>query len=480
MKKTTLLLTTFFIASIAISAFAQENKKNLRPVYRNGGFWDHWFISAGAGGQMYFGEDDNKAQIKDRISLSLQLAAGKWINHFIGARLQIGGLKLKGWNDGIAGEYRVKDPDYPYQQTQGLSPLDPQIGSSIETDNRKWTTPRRKGLPTLYSEYPWNTAAGDPMFGLHGGREGENGELYLQDLRYFDAHVDFLFNITSAIRGYSPTRFFNLIPYLGVGFAYEYGTENGLVRDQSFIPVGGMMFNFRLSKALDLGLDFKGVIVQESFDSHIGGETSSKFWTQEGYASATLNLTYKFKQREFEAVYEMDPNEIQQLNDRINALMVPVPVQACPQCPPAVEVPAKTKIYLAPVHFPLDVHIVPQREMYKVDLAAKFLTDDAARTLSLEGFADRKTGNPQYNQAISERRVREVRRLLVEKYGINPNRLSIGWEGDVVQPFDLNDLNRAVLFIGDEDIVTGGAPANYRQPTTPPPADIQNNIYRSR
>jgi len=117
----------------------------------------------------------------------------------------------------------------------------------------------------------------------------------------------------------------------------------------------------------------------------------------------------------------------------------------------APTVVTKTRVFLPPVHFPLDVHLVQKREVYKVELAAKYLDEDQSRTLHLEGYADRKTGNPKYNQGISERRVREVRRWLVEKYGIDPNRLTIGWQGDLKQPFDVNELNRAVLFIGDDD-----------------------------
>lgn len=420
---------------------------------------------------MYFGEDDNKAEIKDRISPSFQISAGKWITHFFGARVQVGGMKLKGWNDGdsYSGLYRIKnDPSHP----NGWINVDPQLINSLNQghDNRVWTNARSAWSNVELPAEIFDKTTGQMYVDRYKG--GEKGLLYLQDLRYFDAHIDFMFNLTSAIRGYSSTRFFNLIPYAGIGFAREYGTENGLVQDNSFIPVAGIMFDFRLSKAWNIGLDVKGTVVQESFDSHIGGETSSNYWTQEGYASAVLALTYKFKQREFEVVYEMDPNEVQQLNDRINALLIPAPIPVCPECPPAVEV-TREKIYLAPVHFPLDVHLVQTKEMYKVELAAKFLTDDASRSLHLEGFADRKTGNRQYNQGISERRVREVRRLLVEKYNIDPSRLTIGWQGDLKQPFDVNDLNRAVLFIGDDETLgkVDGTGGTYY---TPGPSNVKN------
>ncbi|MCD7973657.1 MAG: OmpA family protein [Candidatus Azobacteroides sp.] len=394
---------------------------------------------------MYFGEDDNKAKIKDRITPSFQLSAGKWVTHFVGARFQIGGYKMKGWNDGIGGLYMSKTHADPVS-------IDPQWSNP----DRKWATPRNN-IPTNPS---------DPAYDTH------SGQLYEQEIRYFDMHVDFMFNLTSAIMGYSPTRVFNFIPYLGFGWVHSIGNDY-LVRDDAFIPVAGAMFNFRLSDALDLGLDVKGTVVPEAFDSHIGGEDGTSYWTQEGYLSAVLSLTYKFKQREFERVYDMDVREIERLNRKITELMAQTPPKPnCPECPPAMAVTTtKTRVYLAPVHFPLDVHLVQRTEMYKVELAAKYLQEDPARTLHLEGYADRKTGNPTYNQGISERRVKEVRRILIEKYGIDPNRLTIGWQGDLKQPFEVNELNRAVLFVGEQEDVSEN---NYDRAPRPRPQARHN------
>lgn len=456
MKKIKLLLTTLFIASFAFTAYSQT--KSPKPVYRLGGFWDHWFISAGVGGQMYFGEDDNKAEISDRITPSFQLSTGKWITHFLGARLQFGGVKLKGWNDGIGGEYIIDDLSYPVSQ-------DPQRFN----ENRKWTKPRKydKLHPFTLQEYDYTTGLGDPAYNQYGG---PNGSIYAQEISYVDAHIDVMFNLTSAVMGYKPNRVFNLIPYIGFGWAHAFG-DDYLATDDVFTPVAGMMFNFRVSDAIDLGLDVKGTVVPESFDSHIGGGENS-YWRQEGYLSATLGLTYKFKQREFEVVYEMDPLEIQQLNDKINALYIPRAAPSCPECAPAVK---KTRVFLSPVHFPLDVHLVQKKEMYKVELAAKYLREEPSRTLHLEGYADRQTGTTAYNLGISERRVREVRRLLIEKYGVDANRLTIGWQGDIKQPFDLNELNRAVLFVGDEEVLD--EVRNYNNSNSVLPQPSRNNTY---
>ena len=48
--------------------------------------------------------------------------------------------------------------------------------------------------------------------------------------------------------------------------------------------------------------------------------------------------------------------------------------------------------------------------------------------------------------ALSKRRAKAVQDLLVNKYGINPDRLSIEAEGSDVQPYDVNNWNRIVIF----------------------------------
>ncbi len=41
-------------------------------------------------------------------------------------------------------------------------------------------------------------------------------------------------------------------------------------------------------------------------------------------------------------------------------------------------------------------------------------------------------------------------KILVEKYGIDASRLTSGFKGDTVQPFDDNDSNRVVIGVAKE------------------------------
>ena len=52
-------------------------------------FWSNWFISAGGGAQIYFGDHDRQASFGDRLSGALDIAVGKWFSPEIGVRLMV-------------------------------------------------------------------------------------------------------------------------------------------------------------------------------------------------------------------------------------------------------------------------------------------------------------------------------------------------------------------------------------------------------
>lgn len=79
----------------------------------------------------------------------------------------------------------------------------------------------------------------------------------------------------------------------------------------------------------------------------------------------------------------------------------------------------------------------------------KTLKDNPDCTITLDGYADVQTGNPDYNLGLSERRVNTVRSRLIAD-GIDVSRIKTDFHGDKVQPFAINAKNRAVIckFIG--------------------------------
>ena len=66
--------------------------------------------------------------------------------------------------------------------------------------------------------------------------------------------------------------------------------------------------------------------------------------------------------------------------------------------------------------------------------------------LTLVGFCD-NTGSDAYNMKLSQRRAEAVKRLLVKRYGIAEDRLTVDYKGKTVAFGDLKyAVNRRVSF----------------------------------
>ncbi len=101
---------------------------------------------------------------------------------------------------------------------------------------------------------------------------------------------------------------------------------------------------------------------------------------------------------------------------------------------------------MATVRFRLNSAKITDEEMVNVYNTAEYLKANPEQSVTICGYADKDTGTSEYNMGLSKRRAEAVRDLLVNKYGINPDRLSINPQGSDVQPYSENDWNRIVIF----------------------------------
>ncbi len=95
MKKVSLLLC---LALAGISATAQESgvsaEAGRKATFARNGFWDNWFVGAGAGASVYFGPSDQHADFLDRMTVNPSVFVGKWFNPYLGARFRGQGGKI--------------------------------------------------------------------------------------------------------------------------------------------------------------------------------------------------------------------------------------------------------------------------------------------------------------------------------------------------------------------------------------------------
>ena len=83
-------------------------------------------------------------------------------------------------------------------------------------------------------------------------------------------------------------------------------------------------------------------------------------------------------------------------------------------------------------------------EKEKIAKLVDFLKANPDYTVELIGYADKGTGSPKVNMAVSKARAEAVKKVIVD-LGVAAERVDATYVGDTVQPFEKNDLNRAII-----------------------------------
>lgn len=97
------------------------------------------------------------------------------------------------------------------------------------------------------------------------------------------------------------------------------------------------------------------------------------------------------------------------------------------------------------IHYLIRKHnILPEKDALLEEMA-EFVKTHKTSHIVLKSYADKGTGNYQLNQMYSRNRMNEVKKHLVEQYGIPAEKIDASYYGDTVQPFAENDLNRCSI-----------------------------------
>lgn len=84
----------------------------------------------------------------------------------------------------------------------------------------------------------------------------------------------------------------------------------------------------------------------------------------------------------------------------------------------------------------------------QLDAVAEFLKGVKDGEITLEGYADKGTGNAKINMGLSEKRAKAVQKALLDR-GVDPSIIKgVTWKGDTEQPFAENDKNRVCIVKG--------------------------------
>ena len=378
-------IMTLALAALAASAL-QAQEPAQKPAYKTSFVKDgkaHWFLEVGDAATISLAGNNRDVNFTDRVSLlNPSLAIGRWSTPAFGMRLSLQGGKT-----------------FDYARPAGL----------------------------------WAAAT------------TTNGYLR-HDVTYGFAQYDFLFDLVNYFAPYKENRFFHIIPFLGVGLGYKHEVEAIQVKDKShrFSPLAdaGLQLKLRLARFVDFNLEGKitaSDLRLPSQEDHVKSGTDF-------IAQAGASLTFHLGRKAFEAITPNDEALIADLNGQINALRAEnAELAKRPVRCPDVEIPvADSKVIGNVIYFRLNSAVVDKNQMINVYNIAEYAKSNT-ETITLVGYADRQTGNPNYNMALSKRRAEAVADILVKKYGISRDRLKIDWKGDTVQPYAENVWNRIVL-----------------------------------
>ena len=378
-------IMTLALAALAAGAL-QAQEPAQKPAYKTSFVKDgkaHWFLEVGDAATISLAGNNRDVNFTDRVSLlNPSLAIGRWSTPAFGMRLSLQGGKT-----------------FDYARPAGL----------------------------------WAAAT------------TTNGYLR-HDVTYGFAQYDFLFDLVNYFAPYKENRFFHIIPFLGVGLGYKHEVEAINVKDKShrFSPLAdaGLQLKFRLARFVDFNLEGKVTASDlrlPSQEDHVKSGTDF-------IAQAGASLTFHLGRKAFEAITPNDEALIADLNGQINALRAEnAELAKRPVRCPDVEIPvADSKVIGNVIYFRLNSAVVDKNQMINVYNIAEYAKSNT-ETITLVGYADRQTGNPNYNMALSKRRAEAVADILVKKYGISRDRLKIDWKGDTVQPYAENVWNRIVL-----------------------------------
>lgn len=385
------------LCAVAISPiFAQNSNVEEKVEYsadkykvETNRFWNNWFISLGAGGQVYFGDHDKQIDLKKRIAPALDVAVGKWFTPGIGIRFMYSGLKSKGATQDV-----ISTPAHS-------------TGENVP------------------------------------GKDGPGEHLRYSKYKMGNLHADVMFNVLNLFGGYNENRKWDLSPYAGLGWARVYDSPSAKEVSANI----GVLTSWHFCKSLALNLDVRGMFVNDRFDGEDGGRSG------EGNLSATLGLSYKFKQRGWDrskTVYRYDYGDLESMRQKLNDMSAEnerLKQAIADGDRQRAQTHARKIAYANLVTFKINKSSLSNEARVNLGMMAEIIkSGDPDAVYVVTGYADAGTGSKKGNERLSKERAESVYNCLVKEFGVSEKQLRIDYKGGVDNMF-YNDprLSRAVI-----------------------------------
>ena len=312
----------------------------------------------------------------------------------------------------------------------------------------------------------------NPTLGVRFNAAGFQGKgavvspLEVYKFNYLQGAFDLTLNLAQLF-GYKHDRVFNPFVFIGGGAAF--GFNNGankvtktnpkeyfaLLWEKNMItPVArvGLGADFRLSDAVALTLEVNDNVLSDKFNSKKVGHPDFQF-----NALAGLKINFgKTTRPSAKYLAELAAAEAARLEAERAAKLAAEKAAAEKAAAEkaaadklAAEKAAAEKLAAemrqVNTFFTINSYVISDEEAAKLIRYIDWLKANPDVNIAIAGHADKGTGTKRINQKLSEQRAAAVKAFLTER-GIAESRIvSVVANGDRIQPFEENDLNRVVI-----------------------------------
>ncbi|MBR1593396.1 MAG: OmpA family protein [Alloprevotella sp.] len=288
------------------------------------------------------------------------------------------------------------------------------------------------------------------------------------EFTYAAGTIDLMVNLTNAFSR-TDNHAFEVILLGGVGANKAWGHKYNEIPNYTWdgtpapvVEIGSKAHNHvahydRLGIQFNLNLGQNWALNLEGQANHVGSRSyahefnGAKNWQ----IAALLGLTYKFgaKAKKAPVVVDTKPVVIEDPKPTVIEEKKPVSVDkpkpvVVEEKKPIVEERRPMSIYYE-IHYAIAKSEPVGTEAEKVASLAAWMKENPKAKATIKGYADAGTGNARINARYAQERAEGVKKLLVEKYGIDASRLEVSSFGDTVQPFSENDSNRVVIAVAE-------------------------------
>jgi len=365
------LLVAVAFCFVSSNAFAQDNDEkviNVAPAdsvthgsFITNGFFDNWFIGVAGGVNMYFGENDSKADFIDRLSPALDITLGKWLTPEYGVRLQWAGLSAKGM---------CKPGDY-FQD------------GSVNNDG--------------YAKEKFNVSF------LHG---------------------DLMMNASNFFFGYKQDRVWNAIPYVGVGWASAEGEEDEIAMSAGLYNTFRIAERLNLTaeaRFLFVNQRFDTVVGDDEAEG-MGSISVGLAYDISKVNSFNTYVPVKPDYSRYKKLIRVLKGQNSDLENENGKLAKDLAAEKAKKA--QVKVVKEVSATPIVVFFGIDKYSLSKKELLNIDYFVKHAVNlDPNKVFTVTGSADSATGSKKGNLTLSRKRMEAVCNILVKKYNISADHL---------------------------------------------------------